>query len=43
MGKYTTRDPMYKESKIKGGNHKGPVQLFPVKKAKKQGNKSVNA
>ena len=35
MAKNTTRDPMYGESKIKGGKHKGPVELFPVKKAKK--------
>ena len=33
--KETTRDPMYDESKIKGGGKKtGPVELFPVKKAK---------
>ena len=33
--KETTRDPMYDESKIKGGGKKkGPVELFPIKKAK---------
>tara|TARA_A100000172_G_scaffold15828_1_gene8323 strand:- start:4 stop:150 length:147 start_codon:yes stop_codon:yes gene_type:complete len=33
--KETTRDPMYGESKIDGGKHKGPVELFPLpKKAK---------
>ena len=37
MAKNTTRDPMYGESKIKGGKHKGPVELFPVKKAGKGG------
>ena len=30
--KETTRDPMYKESKIKGGKHKGPVTLPPLAK-----------
>ena len=43
MAKNTTRDPMYKESQIKGGKHKGPVELFPVKKAKLNGPNSVNA
>ena len=43
MVKNTTRDPMYGESKIKGGKHKGPVELFPVKKAKKHIPNDVNA
>ena len=37
MAKNTTRDPMYGESKIKGGKHKGPVTLPPIKKAGKGG------
>ena len=42
MAKNTTRDPMYGESNIKGSKHKGPVELFPVKKAKLQGPPPVN-
>ena len=42
--KNTTRDPMYGESKIKGGGKKtGPVELFPIKKAKKHIPNEVNA